>query len=415
MLSIFFIFLFILSLILSKHLLGSFYTPFTVYSGVWSLAGFLLGLHWMTYPYVTSSGWIGITIAWLAILIGSFLGRFIRFKPLKFTYVLSKKRLLWAIMISNILVTVGILWKIKILISIFGSLSNVNLTELRIMIVHNTLQYPSLSSYLTSVSLGGVALAMVYFFNYGLAKGAVFIPLILVNISDWTYSGRAGLFTSICLIISSFIIYRNLGIKKQLNISKRSKLFMILIGVGMLLAFSFFILSHREGNIDQYSQFKNPSAIFYIPSLSGIYTYITSNIVSLGLVLSNPPTMDGGTMLISPILNVLHKFAGGSPVVQYYPFVFIPAPINTYSYLYEFYNGFGWIGVIIGPLVLGFFSQRFLEIFKKGRIFAIIPLLFLTTVLGYSITSDLFVHAETYISLFYCIIMMKWSTLRSQE
>lgn len=385
-----------------------------VYSGAWSLAGFLLGLRWISYPPVTASGWIGIAIAWLAILIGSLLGRFFRFKPLKFNYLLSKKRLFRAMMFTNILVVIGLVWKLKILISIFGSISNVNLTSLRIMIVSNTLQYPSLSSYLTSLSLGGVALAMVYFFNYGLAKGAIFIPLMLVIISDWTFAGRTGLFITIFLVASAFIIYRSIGIKKRLNIPKRSKLLMIVVGLGMLIAFSTYILSNRESNIDQYSIYKSDSAIIYIPELSGIYTYYTANIVSLGLVLSNPPRMDGGTLLFAPIISVMSKFIGVSSPEQYYPFVNIPVDINTYSYLYEFYTGYGWIGIVFCPLILGFLTQRFFEAFKVGRLYAIIPLLFLTTALGFSVSGNIFTRSSIVISLVFGMIMLKWATIRTK-
>ncbi|OMD92986.1 hypothetical protein BSK49_00965 [Paenibacillus odorifer] len=413
--SILFIFLFLLSLLLSKSILGSIFTPFVVYSGAWSIAGFLLGLHWISYPDVGSVGWLGIALAWFAIFIGSCLGSLVKTKSSKFTYRLSEKRLYKAMMFTNLFVAIGLIWKVKILMTTFGSLSNVNLTALRAMIVTNTLVYPSLSSYMTSLSLGGVALAMVYFFNYGLAKGAIFIPLILVIISDWTYAGRAGLFTAACLVLASFIIYRSIGIKKRLNISKRSKLIMIVLSVGMLLIFSFVILSNREGNTEQYAQFKNASAIAYIPSLNGLYTYYTSNIVSLGVALSNPLPMDGGSLLFAPVLNVLYKFIGEASIVQYYPFVYIPAAINTYTYLYEFYRGFGWTGIVLGPFILGFLSQRYLEIFKKGGLYATIPLIFLTTALGFSVPSNNFAHASFDIALVYGVIMLKWATTRTKE
>lgn len=401
--------IFILTLFLSNRLLGTVFTPFMVYSGIWSLAGFLLGLHWISYVEIQAAGWFGITLAWLGVLFGSVLGRSTRFRhKTQIKYEIVKRRLFVVLIFSSLCGILGIMWRLKILLSYFGSLSDINLSTLRYLLVTNTLQFPALSSYLATLSLTAMSIAIVFFFRYGFARGLVFLPLILVAAGDYINAGRGGMYLVICMIVSAFIIYS--GEKELIKIiSKWSKTIMIVISVGFLLTATFLVLVTREGDANQYSQFKNPAAIAYTPSLSGMYTYFTGNIVSIGMALSEPSPMDGGTLLFAPVVNLVNKTNGGSSVDQWYPFKYIPVQFNTYSYLYEFYTGFSWVGIIIGSLLLGFFSESYFERFRRGDINALIPSLYLTTACGFSIIQNYFTHTSFIIALFTSVLAIKWS------
>lgn len=412
MITLYSLLFFIISLIFSRVILNSFFTPFVVYSGAWSLAGFLYGLNWIQYPEVSSIGWLGIFVAWIGLLIGSILGAYIVPNAPKYNRIISRKRLFKAMFITNLLVSLGLVWKIQLLISLFGSISNVNLTSLRVMLVQNSFYYPALSSYLTSLSLAAVVISMVYFFNFGMARGFVFVSLVLVVLSDWTFAGRAGIFISAFLVVSSFVIYQSVGVKKRLGVSKKSKMIMIVLSVSMLLSFSLYILSNREGSTDQYSLYKDSAAIAYVPELSGMYTYYTSNIVSLDTVLSGSTTFDQGKLLFAPFVSIISKITGSLPPDLYYPLINIPIPINTYSYIYEFYVGFGWVGVFLGPLFVGYTAQYFLNAFRVGKTYAIVPLILITTALAFSVSGNIFTRSSTIMSLVFALLVINWVAIK---
>jgi hypothetical protein len=99
-----------------------------------------------------------------------------------------------------------------------------------------------------------------------------------------------------------------------------------------------------------------PGGPFY--RLSVLYIAVGAPLPTFNHVVVNPEALRYGRMTLHPIFRLAQRLRliPGAESLPVYPDVPTPYPANAYTYLYEFYLDFGWLGVVVLPALLGWVS-----------------------------------------------------------
>jgi hypothetical protein len=92
--------------------------------------------------------------------------------------------------------------------------------------------------------------------------------------------------------------------------------------------------------------------------LSVFYIAIAAPMPTFNHIVVNPEALRYGRMTLRPIFRLAERLRliPGAEASSIYPDVPTPYPANAYTFLYEFYLDFGWIGVLMLPAVFGWVS-----------------------------------------------------------
>ncbi len=131
----------------------------------------------------------------------------------------------------------------------------------------------------------------------------------------------------------------------------------VLIAVAIILAVCVFIQSNRN-------HFEGLSNMFVL--------YFASSITAFDTLEPYSATHIGENVFVFAyyVLERLHV-THIAPVNLILPFVQVPIPTNTYTVMYPFFKDFGYIGVFVFALVLGFLSGVIYKMAKKGSYLAL--------------------------------------------
>jgi oligosaccharide repeat unit polymerase len=181
--------------------------------------------------------------------------------------------------------------------------------------------------------------------NVYLAIGALAIMSLLAT------SGRANATFALLWAFSSFAIYQG---------SRLIRLRLILIAVASLIvAFAIFsFLGNTVGKTYQnsylYGQFGDQPPIpaqLVVP-----YLYLESPLPTFSAIVRDTDSFALGRNSFRPVFQILAVFdheISVPPHIQ--DFKLIPYPFNISTYLSPFYRDFGVVGVLFGPVTIGFF------------------------------------------------------------
>ncbi|MEN6317428.1 MAG: O-antigen polymerase [Syntrophaceae bacterium] len=227
--------------------------------------------------------------------------------------------------------------------------------------------------------------AVIYSIRYGKIKKRN-ILFAITSLIMASVLGKKSYFI-ISLLMSAFIyMIHAKNIKKIIIMS----IIVVLITVLFFQIFEYMTIS----NIEDYKWWH------------GFYIYLTGPWAALGELLRNPfETRDWGFYCFYPIYKVVGYIYNESVNTNVMPAVYIPVWYNVYTMHGEAFVDFGYIGIIIQSLFLGFIARKMYKIIKynKNYMDALIYALILTAV-GLSFFNSIITHFSFIFLIAYILI-----------
>lgn len=316
-----------------------------------------LGYILIDYPPV-SFYTLNIVFIYVASLaIGAWFGYYNFSNSWRFAIKLNYNKVLLFMVVVGTVFT-AILWVINI--QFYGSIEYILLNSFTIR--SNTIGvsesiFPVYFTYPSSVIYPGFVVSLVMYEQRRLSRyiyAAVWLFLVIVLVDLLTF-GRIGILYSIFAVIGYFIVFRK-KILTVRNLMVIAVLFVILM-LPRLIRGSF---DNMEGTMSAYLPFINfdISPVFY--SFLSVYIYYFSSVFALDNYLSfsiDPHTL--GQRTFTAPFNMVSKIFGFDRINTIDPMVNIPFEYNIYTFIKDVYSDFSIAGVILVPLLAGYFFARF--------------------------------------------------------
>ena len=123
------------------------------------------------------------------------------------------------------------------------------------------------------------------------------------------------------------------------------------------------------------------------------YIYFTGTIPAMDAMLRDINPKYGGRFSFSPLVSLLHLVQPDlEPVPLQGKLYHVPMELNTFSYLQQFYQDFGWFGLLLGPWVCGFLScWAYVLAVKRPSLFRV----YLASLLAFCCSISVFVNMFT--------------------
>jgi oligosaccharide repeat unit polymerase len=245
--------------------------------------------------------------------------------------------------------------------------------------------------YVIAFSYMSIFFAAVYSAYKNKISLIVFLPFISIILKDIALVGRGGSFLALIEFFSTFLLTRHYlkknQIKEKINESKSKRILGLVLIVVLLIASATFIRSIRAtyetfaGASTKLTKLKATEVI--TPS---IYLYFSSHVAVLSKYFEQEKERSGiGEHTFLTIYSVLSKIGLAERPSDYQRGYNIPIWSNTGTYLREIHADFGYLGVVLVPFLLGFFSTFFwFRLFERGSLISLIIVTFLYTIIGFS-------------------------------
>lgn len=383
-----------LSILLSKKILGKWFNHLSLYSAIWMTMIYLYELKLIRFAPLSAQTWIIIAASFISFILGIVTILTARSAVGKNNYAFLKNQVSLSFFedsgklvkhIIYVLSLIGLFAAIQhwyVLLVKWGSIENVLLHSYAIYTSRLTGTEPEgIVPYLWLASYFAVFFAGIYTAYKGKITFVSVLPLIGIVIKESARLTRSGILFGLFYFVISFLLYRHLINKSNLNAFRMSKYKTIIVTILTIIlmvtgAALVKVIRNPVENIRgatrelkelEDNALISPSIYFYASSQVGVlnkYLEKEEEIVPIG------------NSTFFPIYRFLSKFDFVSkPRVQHRGY-FIPNWSNTATFLRDIHADFGYTGLFLFPFLLGIATTYFwFRFYQSG---SLISLLFLT-------------------------------------
>ena len=132
------------------------------------------------------------------------------------------------------------------------------------------------------------------------------------------------------------------------------------MGLGLVVLLLLFFFTAIGEHFDRKYRDRFPEHIHFSERFQVLiepYIYLTGSLAALDALLHDENPMYKGKFSFSPLVSLAQfVFPDIETVRLQGKLYFVPMEINTYSYLQQFYQDFGWWGILFGPYLCGWLS-----------------------------------------------------------
>jgi len=264
-------------------------------------------------------------------------------------------------------------------------------------IVSGEVNLASFYGYFSALSLAAIVLSGIYAGRYGVFKFFSLISFIPVFLFAFIYMGRANLIWAVQLFVNGYILVYFLS-GKELFTRKR---ILIYLFTAIALLYTINIVSYlRGGGVIRlyYSDYiigeepENP----FIRLLYSNYVHLVGSVPGFDAFLNR---VDTPILLGGKTFRPLAVFADKEHKIAYYPFTYVPMPVNIYTLFADIYMDFGYPGIFFVPFCLGFIMMRIYSSLLRSFAFnAITATIILFTFFQFSIFYSILSYGSIWIS-----------------
>ena len=385
-------------LILSKKLVGDYFSPPAVYHFFWAFALGCLLLDWVAYDPMLAQVWQAIGLAYLGFMGGcAVVGFYALAKPRwqharpAFQY-LDKRRLELALTILFVLGIAGFLFQLLHLQDRIGLGTFVS-DPMEAREMHTNVKY---LGFFNVLNVANFVLAAMYIALYRRPRKWVVLILIWALATTFLTTDRTRFFY---MIIWSFFI--GVYIPREVRLTPRVSM-SILATVFALFGFFFLIAKvyQKEAFDDNMESVRLSKQ--YAP-LVDPYIYLTGSFPVFQAFLEDDREHTYGKYTFEPVVKVIELFypwfEREEIVGKFYR---VPIELNACTYLEPFYKDYGMAGIVLGPFVLGLMCMWvYVAMRQKKTLFAV----YLASLLCFCVTISIFVNHFTQTATWYFILV----------
>ena len=240
--------------------------------------------------------------------------------------------------------------------------------------------------YLNILNVANVALVAFYACRFKRLRWWMVLPVVCALTSALLTTDRTRFFY---MAIWATFVWWHMGGGVRSRLRQLSGSVFIL---GGLLIFFLAVGSHYErtysDRFPQYLHFQERWTFLAEP-----YIYLTGSIPALDAMMMDENPYYLGKFSFSPLVTAAGFFVADlQPVELRGKLYHVPLELNTYSYLQQFFQDFGWFGVLLGPFICGLIScLAYVAMRRRPTLFNI----YLAALLAYCCTISIFVNMFT--------------------
>lgn len=384
----------ILTILLSKKLLGKWFNHLSLYSAIWMVMIYLYELKLIRFASLSTQTWIIISASFISFILGIITILSARSALGESNYVFYKDNVKLFLfddngkLLKSIIYTlafIGLFAAIQhwqVLIAKWGSIPNVLLHSYDIYTSRLTGTEPKgIIPYLWLASYFAVFFAGIYTAYKGKITFVAVLPLIGIVLKESARLTRSGILFGLFYFVISFLLYRHLINKSNLDAFRLSKYkiiiatmlaIILMVGAAALVKVVRNPIENIRGTTRELKKLEEN--VLVSPS---IYFYASSQVGVLNKYLDKEDEIvPFGNSTFFPIYSQLSKLGFVSkPRIQHRGY-FIPHWSNTATFLRDLHADFGYAGLFFFPFLLGLISTYFwFRFYQSGSLYS---LLFLT-------------------------------------
>jgi len=433
MIEFFIILIGITTVFISKAIFQKWYNHLAIYSVIWCGMLLFFQMRLLKYYPLVNFTWFIIASAFLAFTIGCLTVYFARKVKTPQPYLSDGHQtailadggqtIKVAIYICGIIGLLTAFQDWYVLIHKFGSITNVLLSANEIYRLRVEGKMYTGIPYLQTFSQVGICLAGFYTAYKNKLTFPAVIPLAAAIIKSLSQFGRIGMLIAIVNFIASFFISKYYFDMTRPKGKSNFKLLIAVIIVFTFVVASASIVKTFRGSYEKYKGANRElTTLKDNPFLSpSVYLYLSSHVGVLNMYfIKDVEHYRFGENTFAAWYNLLSKFS----IVEKVPFdlqgYYIPMWTNTGTYLRDLHGDYGFLGVILGPYLIGLFTTIFwFRFFTTGKLKYFVLLVYFLQVITISFFSLITRGAEWFLSMFLLLYflprMEKMALARSEK
>ena len=383
-------------LILSRRLLGDYFSPPAIYNFFWTFSLGCLELNWVAFDPLGTQVWQVIALSYFGFMGGAFwiVGYCLRNvdalrAPPQFEH-LSRTRFETALKVLFTLGILGFLVQLAHLQSQFGLTTFLSHPQIA-REQHTNVKYIGL---LNLLNVANFALSLMYLTLYKRPRKWVLLILIWALATTLMTTDRTRFFY---MVIWSFYVV--VYLMQTVRLRPRILAF---AGLTVLTLFGFFLLiakMYKKQAHDTYMSELNISQDY--ASLIDPYIYLTGSFPVLQAFLKDRHDFAYGTYTFSPVVKIIELVVPDLERVELAgTFYRVPIDLNACTYLEPFYKDFGMVGILVGPFLIGLLATWVWASMRHRRtLFSV----YLASLLSFTLTISIFVNHFTQLTTWYFV------------
>lgn len=382
---------------LSYKLTNDYFTPLSIYGSAWLFLFGAYALGWVDYIDVKTEIWffvilslITFSLGALIILLGSLRRQKLPKLPTRpnWALIIDRKRFERWIQILFIGGAIGFYEYVRVINKLFGIATfwqNPSAIRIGQSSPRFFAEFSSSDYLLFHLNMLVVILCIAYIAIYSISLKQWWLVIIgFVSLSS-TIAAAARTQFSVVLLWGFFFVY-------YLRPEQFSG-YRVWLRLGTVFAvfFSFFNLIAQQlsktvsTNILIQRSLNLPAPFLY---LADSYIYMTGSIPALQVFIQTTDELAWGKNTFLPIIKILARIFPNIDVPQeVLPFYNIPFAFNVTTYLNTFYNDWGYIGLLVGPFVLGMLAMLLYLAMRRKSSFGLI---FANSLMAYCLVYTIF-------------------------
>lgn len=385
-------------LLISKRILGDYFSPPAIYNFFWTFSLGALSLDWVAFDPMGDQVWLTIGISYAAFMGGAAIVLLYAFgktywlnAPPSLVFVDRKKleRCLAVLFVLGVFGFVVQLAHLQLQVGLGTFLSSPG--EAREL--HTNVKYVGFFNLLNVANFG---LALMYLCLYKKPARWVLLIMLWAVATTFITTDRTRFFY---MVIWSFYVvvylYRHIRLNPRL-IAVAVCTFSLLLGFFLLIA-----KVYKKQAFDDNMEFVKVGE--ELAPLVDPYIYLTGSYPVLQAFLEDKHQHTQGKYTFGPIVKVIELFypelQRAELVGKFYR---VPIELNACTYLEPFYKDFGVAGVVLGPLFLGFLTTLvYVWMRQRKTIFSV----YTASLLSFCVTISIFVNHFTQIATWYFVVV----------
>lgn len=364
-----------------------FANPVSVYTLAWTLTVSLFFAGWVSYTPVQPQLWWAVLLSasgfgiggWSALLWGHANTN----KPSQYQpFGLHSQRFKGLLLVFTVLGGLGLVLQIHHLQNTMG-LDLLLSDPVSARRLHSNVP---LWGYLNLLNVANIPLCLVYKNHTGKYRLWMILTIVFAVVAALLTTDRTRFFY---MVLWTFFIW-------LYSPNRQLPLFKKWLGFGFVGALLLVFFIGIGEHYDRKYRDRFPEHIHLPQSLEVLvepYIYLTGSLAALDSLLADENPMHKGKFSFSPIVSLMRIFMPDLETVTLQgKLYFVPMEVNTYSYLQQFFQDFGWWGILLGPYVCGWISAWAYCLMRKKPTFLRI---YLSSLLSFCCLMSVFVNTFT--------------------
>lgn len=389
----------ILGLLISKKMLGDYFSPPAIYNFFWAMALGFLEMHWVRFDPMRQEVWLVIIFSYVAFMTGCFL---VLLYALTKPNIFDRPKIMFPFLdrprfeiALAVLFAIGIFGFLAQLAHIQSSMGlSVFLTDpMRARELHTNVKY---IGFFNILNVANFVLTVLYLLLFRKPKRWVWLILFWALATTLLTTDRTRFFY---LVIWTF--YAGVYVFPRFNLGVKTIMAGLTTG---LFLFGFFLLVSVFYSKQAYDD--NMEYINLPPQYAALvdpYIYLTGSFPVLQAVLDDKQDLAWGKNTFEPLVKVMELIDPDTErEVLVGKFYRVPLELNVCTYLEPYKRDFGTSGMIIGAFLTGLLCTGvYVAMRQRKTLFWV----YFAGILGFCTTISIFVNHYTQTATWYFIIV----------